>query len=308
LPEPLLRRPATPADAAAVLALMIRCDLAELGEPDSDLADVEHVFGQLNLAEDSFLWWDGAGQLVGYGAVLPQGENFALEFNRDPAWPDGQLTATILAQLLTRAQAIVDTRGSEARAGTIAPHANVRDVAAIQAAGFAADRIYYQFRIQLAEPPPVVTWPAGYLLRTFAPAQDSPATHALVEAAFAQPGRTPNNLESWQAHMLRPGSYDPALFFLLEKAGQLAGACLCFEYDSGGWVRQLAVAPSAQGQGLGGLLLAHAFHVFYQRGHRAAGLATDSSRPDAQRFYRRAGMAVRVQYDSFALTLTPTVG
>ncbi|MCB0009825.1 MAG: hypothetical protein KDE04_25340, partial [Anaerolineales bacterium] len=167
MPEQLTRRPATPADAPAVLALMIRCDVAELGEPDSDLADVEHVFGQLNLAEDSFLWWDGAGQLVGYGAVLPQGDNFALEFNSDPAWPDGQLTATILAQLLTRAQAIVDARGSAARAGTIAPHANVGDVAAIQAAGFGADRIYYQFRIQLAEPPPVVTWPAGYTLRSF---------------------------------------------------------------------------------------------------------------------------------------------
>jgi hypothetical protein len=71
---PIFRRP-TLADAEETLALMIRCDVAAYGSPDSDMEDLIYEWDQLDLERDAWLAVDPAGKLVGYGALLSWGNN-----------------------------------------------------------------------------------------------------------------------------------------------------------------------------------------------------------------------------------------
>jgi ribosomal protein S18 acetylase RimI-like enzyme len=85
-----------------------------------------------------------------------------------------------------------------------------------------------------------------------------------------------------------PG-FDADVWFLAEAGAELAGACLCW---SEGWVKDLAVAPSARGRGLGEALMRQAFAEFHRRGLATVGLKVDADNPTgAVRLYERVGMA-----------------
>ena len=136
-------------------------------------------------------------------------------------------------------------------------------------------------------------------VRTAIAGQDEPAIHALVEAAFARPGRTPTTLDEWKGWMVHVNLFDPELWFLAVAGEALVGVCLAFAYPSEGWVRQLAVDEGWRRKGLGRALLQHAFGVFRERGYEQAGLAVDGENLDAQAFYRRVGMHCVRQHDEY---------
>jgi ribosomal protein S18 acetylase RimI-like enzyme len=96
-------------------------------------------------------------------------------------------------------------------------------------------------------------------------------------------------------------SFDPACWFLAEAGGELAGVCLTWKE---GWIKDLAVAPTARGRGLGELLLRHAFAGLYERGVRRVGLKVDAANPtSALRLYERVGMQVVKRYRSYVKKL-----
>ena len=292
-------RRATDEDAQAVLDLMIRYDIAESGEADSEMADLRHDWTQIDRAQDSWLLLEPAGALVGYGAVQPWGDSCRLNLYADPEWPNGDLFQKLLDLSLNRAREKAAASDGKFGAVAITTHTNEAEQALLRENHFVRDRTYFNFRIEFDGVQNRPDWPDGLTLRTFVPGQDNAATHAVIDAAFAQPGRKPTTLAAWQDHMLRPGSYDPDLFFLVEEAGELVAACLCFDYASGGWVRQLGVLEAARRRGIGQRLLHHCFHIFQKRGHTNVGLATDTSRPDAQTFYLNAGMHILRQYNAY---------
>jgi mycothiol synthase len=144
-------------------------------------------------------------------------------------------------------------------------------------------------------PPPRM--PEGIALRTALPGEDFHAVHNLIETAFDRPGRTPSQYEDWSGAMLRSDIYDPSLWFLALEGGALVGACLCYEYPEGGWVRQLGVHPTWRGKGLGSALLRQAFYAFQGRGYDRVGLTVDAENENAYLFYQRLGMQRVRQYE-----------
>ena len=295
----------TMADAEEVLALMIRCDIAEYGEPDSDLEDLTFDWERIDLADDAWLAIDGDGRLVGYAAVLPWGDDLQLDFYSDPDWPEAGLGRDLLARCLARAGEIAAGRPDGLTARTFVAHSNRRDLDIVRQIGFESGRFIFQMGIDLAERPPSPEWPPGVSVRGVVPGKDDRPLHRLIQDAFHQPGRTPQPLNDWREFMMRPDIFDPELWFLALDGDEIIGACLAFAYPSGGWVRQLAVAEPWRGRGLGKALLRAAFNAFCARGFKSVGLTVESRRPDAHIFYRAVGMRQVRQYDEFVVPFNP---
>jgi ribosomal protein S18 acetylase RimI-like enzyme len=104
--------------------------------------------------------------------------------------------------------------------------------------------------------------------------------------------------------MMRRDIFDPELWWLVMDGEKIRGACLAFAYPDSGWVRQLAVAESWRGRGVGKALLREAFAAFFDRGFKSVGLTVESERPDAHTFYQKVGMRQVRQYDEFLRLIT----
>ena len=87
-----LRRPGVE-DAQTVLRLIIACDIAEYGEPDTDLEDVLFEWEQLDLSRDAWLVLNTSGQLVGYASVSLTEDPMACTFNVHPRHASSGLNA-----------------------------------------------------------------------------------------------------------------------------------------------------------------------------------------------------------------------
>ena len=117
-----------------------------------------------------------------------------------------------------------------------------------------------------------------------------------IQAAFDRPGRVPPSFERWHDFMMGAQIFEKDLWFLAFHEEELVGAALCFAYPEYGWVRQLGVSSRWRGHGIGSLLLQHVFGVFYERGHRRAGLAVEADNPKAYQLYEKVGMQRLQQY------------
>jgi mycothiol synthase len=295
----------TMADAEDVLALMTRSDIAEYGEPDSDLEDLTFDWGRIDLAADAWLAFGDDGKLVGYAAVLPWGDDLRLDFYGQPDWPDDTLGRHLLTRCLARAREIAAGRPDGLTARTFVAHSNQPHLDIARQAGFEPGRYIFQMAIDLDHQPLAPEWPPGVSVRTIVPGRDDRPLHQLIQEAFHQPGRTPQPLDSWRDFMMRPDIFDPDLWFLALEGSDIVGACLAFAYPTVGWVRQLAVAETWRRRGLGKALLRTAFNAFYARGFKDVGLTVESKRPDAQVFYKTVGMRQVRQYDEYWILLLP---
>ena len=173
----------------------------------------------------------------------------------------------LLAAIVARAQeATAALSGGEEPVWlrTIIPGVNGRDLAAAARAGFAPIKQYYRMQIDLLDPPAAALPRAGVTIRTMQPGRDDCAVYDVVDAAFRALGRPERAFDEWHSYMLRADHFEPTLWYLAETQGRLVGVALCYDYDSYGWVRQLAVLPAFQGRAIGSALLRHAFHAFYE--------------------------------------------
>ena len=300
------RHPA-PDDAARVLALMIRRDVEEVGQPDSILEDLQVDWDHISLERDAWLAVTPEGGLAGYAAVVPWLAALRYDLCVDPSWPGA--AQELARDLLARCRA----RGAElARGGACQPlariylaHINAAGRSAAEAAGFRPERYHFQMRIRMEAPPSPPEWPTGVKVRTAVPGHDDRAIHALIQAAFDRPGRTPQPFEAWQEFMMQPGLFRADLWFLAEAGGEMAGACLCFAYPEMGWVRQLGVAKGQRQRGLGTALLRHGLCEFWKREMSLVGLAVNAENETAVGLYEAAGMKCIQQYDEYQQTVLP---
>ena len=156
--------------------------------------------------------------------------------------------------------------------------------------------------VDLAVKPQPPVWPAGLVVRTFRPGEDDERAYETQEETFAdQFDATPLSYGEWRLWSFRE-PFDPALWFLAEDGGELAGICLCRPERGGdetlGWVSVLGVRRPWRRRGLGLSLLLHAFDELRTRGKRRAGLGVDASNPTgAVSLYERAGMVVARRSD-----------
>lgn len=291
LPGGWTMRHPTVEDAPAVLALFVACDMAEYGEPDSDLESLLDDWQSIDLAQDAWLIEDPSGLAIGYLGMMPRTDDFSLELYVHPACSEAGLQAVLLAHCETRVQKRL-APGASTALGAFMPSVADVEPRVLRARGYTIDQYYFRMQIDLENEPEIPpSWPAGCRLVPFIPERDARRVYAFVMEAFQWPGYTPPSFEQWRHRMMETEGYCPDLWFLLaDDTGALVATALCANYEFYGWVRNLAVAKARRGQGTGSALLQHVFREFYRRGHTRISLGVDGNNPDAYRFYERLGM------------------
>ncbi len=118
--------------------------------------------------------------------------------------------------------------------------------------------------------------------------EDAPSVTALVRAAYARwvprLGREPAPMTADDPGLIAAGAVS-----LLEEAGRLLGVLVLIPEADALLIENVAIAPDAQGRGLGGLLLAEAERVAREIGRRRVRLYTNAAMTENIGFYARRG-------------------
>lgn len=131
-------------------------------------------------------------------------------------------------------------------------------------------------------PPPI--WPEGIRPVPF-DAVDPRQAHAVLELAF--PGLVAP-FQDWYGNLIADSEYDTELCVpAVTSDGTVVGFIQCW---TPGFVKDLAVAPSHRGKGLGAALMLDAFALFARRGVAHVDLKVEAGEMPALRLYYRLGM------------------
>jgi mycothiol synthase len=276
-------RTATADDLDDVLALLAARDHAVLGEVEVRRRYVEH---QLAQAKDSVVARHDRS-LAGYGSLDAE-QNIAL------AAVDAAAADDVLGEIETRARG----RGFGHVTCVAVPEDRLlREL--LERSGYERERDIVRMWRSLDGDLPSPSWPDGVEVRSYDD-RDGERVHALLDAAYA--GWDPDNVElgheDWLAFMTDHEDFDPSLWFLGERNGELVGCTLLWRASGGdGWVKDIVVAEDERGKGLGRALLEHAFRAYRGRGAARVGLKVDTSNPtSAVRLYERTGFVVDRTY------------
>ena len=275
-----LRAP-EPADALAVLDLIVARDIADLGRPDYTLEDVRADWASpgVDLERDAWIAEED-GVALGYAMLDDRG---AALITVPPA-SEGRGVGNLLREA---AEARAVERG-EALVRQFVPTSNEGARSQLMGAGYWPAYSYFRMRMALADAPP----PPDLPVRAFSRGPDDAAVHALVEEAMSGvAGNEPRSLESWQAAKVDKAGWDPSLWLLHEDADGLAGVVLCERWeDRVGYVDYLAIAPRVRGQGLGRAMLLHGLGALRDAGLTVAELSVQGENASATRLYESVGM------------------
>jgi mycothiol synthase len=248
----------------------------------------DHVAQALNRANGTDRWVaiEGA-EIVGY-ASLDSAQDL-VHAATDDSTGDA---------LLGRAEARARERGFDHLAVTAVPEDKPL-TSLVTRHEFAHDRDVLRMWRRLDGAVPESRWPAGVTVRTYNDA-DGHAVHALLDACYSawDAGYVPVPHDEWLAFMTDHAEFDPELWFLVERNGELVACALHWkEHQRSGWVKDIVVAPSERGHGIGTALLHHAFRAYAARGADRVGLKVDSNNPTAAvQLYERAGFATDRRY------------
>jgi ribosomal protein S18 acetylase RimI-like enzyme len=298
----LVTRPATPADAPAIYRLVAACERAWDGRVETGLDGVVANLARpaLDLARDTALVHDPAGELVGWGWVH-LGRRAEVHVRPDHC---GRGLGT---RLLAWAQARSREVGSE-RVGQNVSDGNAAAGALLRAHGYQARATSWLLSTAaLTAPPEVPEPPGGIAIRCFRPG-DELATYRMVEDAFNEWQQRPRTYEEWAGQTIGRATFVPALSPLAFDGDRLVGAVLSLERpDSAeGYVERVAVHRDYRNRGVARALLRYAFRGFHQRGRPTCVLWTHSE-TGALSLYERVGMAIRASSTHLSKPLTETL-
>lgn len=146
---------------------------------------------------------------------------------------------------------------------------------------------WLRLRKALAAPLPAAVLPPPLRLAPLAAVRPE-QLHALLVAAYAQGGGDVADFTSWWANLTGDTEFDPHLLFIAVDSTKLPVAlCQCW---SGGFIKDLVVASTWRGRGLGEALLLTAFAAFQDRGLTHVDLKVETANAAARRLYARLGM------------------
>jgi len=291
-------------DAQQVLDLMIRCDIHESGEADSEMEDLVGDWKELDLSQDAWLVFTPENDLFGYASVNPWGADLKYDIYVEPTLDGNELVCELLSRCETRGVELAKLEKDYLNAKCYAVAVNQRLGDALTNSGFEIKKYVFNMQAQFDESPPSVKLPDGVSICNPIPGQDEEKIYKVIQSAFDRPGRMPPSFDDWKGFMLKPDIFKPELWFLAMKDGEMVGACLSYEYSESnqGWVRQLGVLESMRRTGLGSALLRSAFIEFYKRGFKKVGLAVESDNLRAIRFYGDVGMKQIRRFDEYVKT------
>jgi mycothiol synthase len=255
----------------------------------------DHVDQALNRANGTDRWVAVEGaEVVGY-ASLDSAQDL-VHAATDESTGDA---------LLDRAEARARERGFGHLAVTAVPEDEPL-TSLVTRHAFAHDRDVLRMWRRLDGAVPEARWPDGVSVRPFDDA-DGERVHALLDSSYSgwDAAYVPVPHDEWLAFMTDHVEFDPELWFLAERNGELAGCALHWkEHQRNGWVKDLVVSPSERGRGLGTALLHHALHAYAARGAERVGLKVDSNNPTgAVQLYERVGFVTDRRYGIWTRTL-----
>jgi len=297
-------------DAQPVLDLMIRCDIHESGEADSEMEDLVGDWKELDLNQDAWLVFSLDDNLVGYASVNPWGTDLKYDIYIEPTLAGDELVRELLSRCEARGAEVAKEEKEYTNAKCYTVSVNQRLGSALADSGFEVKKYVFNMQAQFEEAPLPAQLPEGISVRNPIIRQDEEKIYEVIQSAFERPGRVRPSFEDWKGFMLRPDIFKPELWFLAMKDEEMVGACLSYEYSESaqGWVRQLGVLESMRRTGLGSALLQTAFIEFYKRGFKKVGLAVESDNLRAIRFYENAGMKQIRRFDEYVKVFESSLG
>jgi ribosomal protein S18 acetylase RimI-like enzyme len=220
------------------------------------------------------------GLIVGY-AALDENQDF-IHAAKDPGVGDA---------LIAHVEYQARIRGFQYLTVVAAPE-DAPLYSTVQRNGYTLDReILRMWRVldgDLLEP----MWPEGVTVRSYTDA-DGERVHALLDEQYASWDHTyvARSHAGWLTFMTDHDEFDPAMWFLVERDGELVACALLWkEGQARGWVKDIVVRESERGRGLATALLNHAFRAYAERGVERVGLKVDSTNPTgALQLYDRLG-------------------
>lgn len=277
-------RPATRDDLRAVVDLSRSYDVAFRGGVDTDQTDFLDDWDTPGFDwEAATLVLEEEGDVVGYATVVEEHADAMTPLHRTELLPqlfdwveqhDGQLEHYV-------------------------PDPDGDRNALMAARGWVDARRFWRMRIELDDETPAPTWPSGVEVRTFDRGRDDRAVHELITTSFREiGGQHERSFEDWSRFLLDTERFDASLYLVAVAGDELVGAALSQPVgEDYGFVRQLAVARSQRGCGLGLALLHECFRRHRSRGFPATVLGVDAGNPTgALRLYVKAGMRIAEQF------------
>jgi ribosomal protein S18 acetylase RimI-like enzyme len=196
--------------------------------------------------------------------------------------------------LFAHAEQRAQVRGFDHLAATAVPE-DEPFWALLQRSGFSRDREVLRMWRALNGSLPEAAWPDGVNVRSYTGA-DGTNVRALLDEAYAgwDSDYVAQSHEGWLSFMTGHDEFDPELWFLVERDGELVACALHWkEHQGRGWVKDIVVRRSERGRGLGRALLRHGFAAYARRGAERVGLKVDSTNPTgALQLYEREGFVV----------------
>jgi mycothiol synthase len=285
-------------EAPAIRALIEEHALAAFGEPELSEEELRSWFTRPNLLIQVA---ERDGRLVGYLDVNADGDG---RFNVDARTLEPEVAPVLVAAAEEYA------RG---RAGAAVLHGDVRGDQPVlcdtfEARGWRPIRHFFQMRIELDDEIPEPVWPEGLTPRNFRPGEEERVYEAHMDAFADHWDFRRQPLEEWRPHTVEHHNFDPALWWLVEDADELAAVSLNSWRRSGdpqfGWIEILGVRPAWRKRGLATALLRHSFRDFRARGATRVGLGVDGENTTgAVRLYERVGMRPVRRTDTYKKTL-----
>jgi mycothiol synthase len=312
LPMGLLLRSPRLEDAQAAYELIAACDMADDGMEMITLQDLrdEWQSPDTNMETDVWLVATDQGQLIGYADTGHRMHVAIFSFIRvHPQYRNQGIENALLRLVEERARQHVAQAPAHARVtlNSWISHNDGKLPQVFEGAGYSMVRHHWRMRIDMNEAPLAPELPEHVTIRTFVRGQDEHAVFDADEEAFRDHwGHLPGTFEQWEYWTIQREGFDPALWFLAVEGNEIAAISLC-RYENGeGWVDTLAVRRPWRKQGVGMALLRHSFGEFYRRGTRIVGLGVDAQNlTGATRLYKRAGMHVAMQHDTYQKELRP---
>lgn len=289
-----VRRP-TWDDLPAALVVLQAADAALLGESDWTVAGLEEEWRELDLAQDAWLV-ELDGRLAGVASLTARGGGrFVADGYVHPELRGHGVGSTLIR--LTEARAL-ELGGVAGEARVSIQNATIEFDAAplYEAAGYLPVRHFRRLVANL-DSAPEVTLPDGVLIRTYREPGERHTVYKTLEAAFADHWEhQPRSYDDWAARHFEREGFDPALLWVAEADGEIAGAIDADgSHQAGDWgfVPAVGVLREHRRRGIAEALLLTAFAEFHRRGETRVALGVDAQNATgATRLYEKIGMRV----------------
>jgi mycothiol synthase len=299
-------RPATRGDAPEVVDLLNACDVAETGEPDSSLDDLQNDWSMegFDPGRDAWVAESAAGGLVGYAYAGDQFRTGELEADLwvHPGHHEPDLGGRFLGLVERRAAQLAVERGypdPSLDVFCVAANRAKRDL--LRRHGYALRRTVCRMTVDLSGGVPQLPAPEGLEIRPFRLEADERPLYETMNEAFEDHFRQSREpFDAWRARLLGHADFDPGLWLLAWDGDELAGALIAYDHGDLGWVKGLGVRRPWRRRGLGGALLSLVFAEFSRRGRLRVDLGVDAEGETALlHVYERAGMQASSAYELY---------